>query len=273
MGYGELRNHVLGMTVVTGEGRTLELGGRVVKNVAGFDLLKPLVGSRGRLAVITSVCVRAFPRPVEDRLLVLRAESPRELCDVALAVGTAPILPVSSVMLAPARRLGAGAALLVRLHGAGPTVEADQRALERHCGVAFERAPDPGEVLTEARDHACEGPGVLELSVLPSRLGAAVAAIGDAMGDAELAVDIYLGRARMAAPVIDEHAAHTLRTAVAGLAGAIFVRSWGGVAGAGAEGASERAGLADPPSAIEGELVAGLERVFDPRGVFWPCRA
>ena len=62
-GYGELRNHVLGMTVVTGDGRLLRLGGRVVKNVAGFDLLKPMTGSRGALAVMTSVTVRAFPRP------------------------------------------------------------------------------------------------------------------------------------------------------------------------------------------------------------------
>ena len=61
MGYGEMRNHVLGMTVVTGDGRVLALGGRVVKNVAGFDLLKPMVGCVGRLAVITSVCMRAFP--------------------------------------------------------------------------------------------------------------------------------------------------------------------------------------------------------------------
>jgi glycolate oxidase FAD binding subunit len=44
-GYGALRNHVLGMTIATGDGRVLRLGGRVVKNVAGFDLLKPMVAS------------------------------------------------------------------------------------------------------------------------------------------------------------------------------------------------------------------------------------
>ena len=70
MGYGELRNHVLGMTVVCGDGRTLRLGGRVVKNVAGFDLLKPMVGSRGRLAVITSVCCWKNPyTTVSQRIL------------------------------------------------------------------------------------------------------------------------------------------------------------------------------------------------------------
>ncbi|MDE0729622.1 MAG: FAD-binding oxidoreductase, partial [Longimicrobiales bacterium] len=60
-GYGQLRNHVLGATIVCGDGRALRLGGKVVKNVAGFDILKLMVGSRGELAVITSVTVRLFP--------------------------------------------------------------------------------------------------------------------------------------------------------------------------------------------------------------------
>jgi glycolate oxidase FAD binding subunit len=53
MGYGELRNHVLGMTVVTGDGRVLRLGGRVVKNVAGCHLRVPqgFSGARGRPSV------------------------------------------------------------------------------------------------------------------------------------------------------------------------------------------------------------------------------
>ena len=55
-GYGALKNHVLGATVVTGDGRVLRLGGKVVKNVAGYDLLRSVVGGRGRLCVLTSVC-------------------------------------------------------------------------------------------------------------------------------------------------------------------------------------------------------------------------
>ncbi|NJD19669.1 MAG: FAD-binding oxidoreductase, partial [Gemmatimonadetes bacterium] len=74
MAYGTPRDHVLGLSVVTGDGRLLSLGGRVMKNVAGFDLVKLMVGSRGTLGIITSATLRLFPRPAEDRAVVLRGE-------------------------------------------------------------------------------------------------------------------------------------------------------------------------------------------------------
>jgi glycolate oxidase FAD binding subunit len=271
MGYGELRNHVLGMTVVTGDGRILRLGGRVVKNVAGFDLLKPMVGSRGRLAVITSVCVRAFPVPAEDRLLVLSAESPGELCDVARAVGTAPVLPVSSVLVAPARRVAADAALLVRLHGSRPTVEADQRTLERHCGVTFERPADASAFLDEARDAGSEGSYVV-VSVLPSRLGEAIAAIGVSLGDGTsttLAADTYLGRIRVAVAGDTPAAATALRASVERLGGSLCLH----IASHDADAARDWGEAATAPSGVEADLVEGLVRAFDPSGVLWPCRS
>ena len=92
MGYGELRNHVLGMTIVSGDGRLLKLGGRVMKNVAGFDLLKPIVGSHGRFGVITSVSIRAFPVPAVERVLVLRADSVS-----AVSYTHLPLPPIYSV--------------------------------------------------------------------------------------------------------------------------------------------------------------------------------
>lgn len=282
MGYGELRNHVLGATVVTGDGRTLKLGGRVVKNVAGFDLLKPIVGSRGRLAVITSVCVRAFPRPAEDRLLVLTGKSAKALAAVAQAVGTAPIMPVSSVIVSPAPTLGADAALLVRLHGSKATVEADQRALERHCGGTFERAGDPETLLRAARDHASRGV-VLVARVLPSRLAAAIdvahRALGEVSGSSaagiELAADTYMAQLRVAAPTVEPTAGELLRDGVERLGGTLSVHC---VAGSGAAGgdrggpAHALASAASQPRPHEAELAAGLERVFDPTGVLWPCR-
>ncbi len=270
MGYGELRNHVLGMTVVTGDGRILRLGGRVVKNVAGFDLLKPMVGSRGRLAVITSVCVRTFPVPAEDRLLVLRAESARELADVARAVGTAPVLPVSSVLVAPARSLDSGAALLVRLHGALPTVEADQRTLERHCGVTFERPATAPSLLVEARDAASAGP-YLVVSVLPSRLTEAIAAIADTLGDtglgAELAADTYMGCIRVAVATEAAAVASRLRTRVERVGGSVSAH------GASQAARPDRPSDAAATSGVEADLVTGLVRAFDPSGAFWPCRS
>jgi glycolate oxidase FAD binding subunit len=61
--FGYPRDQILGMTVVDGNGRILEVGGRVVKNVAGYDMPRLFIGSFGTLAVITEVTVRTQPRP------------------------------------------------------------------------------------------------------------------------------------------------------------------------------------------------------------------
>jgi glycolate oxidase FAD binding subunit len=61
--YGGVRDFCLGMEFVTGEGATAKSGGRVVKNVTGYDLHKLLIGSLGTLAVITRVNFRTFPLP------------------------------------------------------------------------------------------------------------------------------------------------------------------------------------------------------------------
>jgi glycolate oxidase FAD binding subunit len=61
--YGAVRDFCLGMEFVTGEGKQAKSGGRVVKNVTGYDLHKLLIGSLGTLAVITRVNFRTFPMP------------------------------------------------------------------------------------------------------------------------------------------------------------------------------------------------------------------
>jgi glycolate oxidase FAD binding subunit len=266
MGYGELRNHVLGMTLVTGDGRTLELGGRVVKNVAGFDLVKPVVGSRGRLGVVTSVCVRAFPEPAFERVLVLRASSARELLPAALAIGTAPVMPVSCVLVSRSRT-EAGAQLLVRLHGAQTTVEADRGTLERHAGVVFElasdHASDNGALLGAARDHAADGDLVLGISVLPSKLHEAFVALGELLDECPLHADTYRGSIRVSARADDVPRVARLRARVEALGGTLGVRAKRGI---------EARGLASSVPAPAASLTKSLEQVFDPKGVLWPSR-
>ncbi|WP_299755218.1 FAD-binding oxidoreductase, partial [uncultured Chloroflexus sp.] len=62
-GYGSWRDLVLGLTVVQGDGTVIRLGGQVVKNVSGYDLVKLFTGSYGTLGVITEVRLRTFPCP------------------------------------------------------------------------------------------------------------------------------------------------------------------------------------------------------------------
>jgi glycolate oxidase FAD binding subunit len=70
---GGVRDHLLGAHAVSGFGDSFKAGGRVVKNVTGYDLCKLLAGSWGTLAVMTEVTLKVMPRPESERTLVLRA--------------------------------------------------------------------------------------------------------------------------------------------------------------------------------------------------------
>jgi glycolate oxidase FAD binding subunit len=72
--YGGLRDFILGVKLVDGGGRLLRLGGKVVKNAAGFDLPKFLVGSVGRLGVMAEATFKVFPKPAATRTLRLDAK-------------------------------------------------------------------------------------------------------------------------------------------------------------------------------------------------------
>jgi glycolate oxidase FAD binding subunit len=69
---GAARDHLLGAHAVSGFGDSFKAGGRVVKNVTGYDLCKLLAGSWGTLAVMTEVTLKVMPKPESERTLVLR---------------------------------------------------------------------------------------------------------------------------------------------------------------------------------------------------------
>jgi len=69
---GGARDHLLGAHAVSGFGDSFKTGGRVVKNVTGYDLCKLLTGSWGTLAVMTEVTLKVMPKPESERTLVLR---------------------------------------------------------------------------------------------------------------------------------------------------------------------------------------------------------
>ena len=78
-GYGTLRDYVIGIEAVDGRGRVFHAGGRVVKNVAGYDLCRLLVGSRGQLGTITQITFKLKPLHAAQTLLTAGFRSPRDL--------------------------------------------------------------------------------------------------------------------------------------------------------------------------------------------------
>ena len=68
-GHGTLRDYLIGVTAVDAGGRVFKAGGRVVKNVAGYDICKLLVGSLGTLAVMSQLTFKLRPKPVDASIL------------------------------------------------------------------------------------------------------------------------------------------------------------------------------------------------------------
>lgn len=133
---GGPRDNVLGVEIVTGDGAVVRGGGRVVKNVAGFDIARLVTGAWGTLGIITEVTVRLRATPEVDRTLALQAESRAPGLDAFIAgIAAAPVAPLALELLDEtlAARLGAGdgkaPVCLVRLAGNAAAVEAQTRAL------------------------------------------------------------------------------------------------------------------------------------------------
>lgn len=190
-GYGGTRDIVLGAVLVTGDGRVLRLGGRVVKNVAGFDLLKLAVGSGGRLGVITELSVRLHPVPPRDVTWLFRGEA-ESLVPLARALATAPVVP-SALELCTVASLpdsdsgGTGPwALILRVGG---TVAGAQAALDRfaeRCGTEAPRVRmehDESRAFHDAMATSDHPPVLAFRAQLPpSRLNELIAETGALVG-------------------------------------------------------------------------------------------
>ena len=171
--YGTPRDQLLGCEVVTGVGEVVRAGGRVVKNVAGFDLSRLMTGAWGTLGAITEVTVRLRARPEVDRTLAIVAEGGADaFCSAAWRwLRGSPYAPLAAELCsaALASRLGleGRTLLLVRLGGNEKFV----RAAEQSVAALGTTVDVSAEVWTRLRTLEPAASAVMRLGTLPSELG------------------------------------------------------------------------------------------------------
>src|SRR5215831_16886622 len=275
---GAARDHFLGVTAVTGRGETIKSGGRVVKNVTGYDLCKLLAGSWGTLAAMTDVTVKVLPRcDTEATVLIAGLDDARACAAMAAAMGSssdvsgAAHLPdhVASWFDGLPRPV---ASTVLRLEGFASSV-----AHRRHALAALMRKFGSVELLDEKNSRvlwngirnvkpfaidAVRGRPLWRISVAPSRGHEIAAAITPA---AQMFYDWAGGLIWVAMPFADEPDAASIRGAVAAVGGhATLIR-----APAAVRAAVEVFAPEDPATRALGKRV---KESFDPKGVLNPGR-
>ena len=164
-GFGLPRDLLLGLEFVNGVGEIVRAGGKVVKNVAGFDLSRLLTGSWGTLGVITEVTLRLYARPRADRTFVvkLRGDQATSLANAAYTSVSPYALQFVGASATRALGLGEHAVCLVRL-GGNDAVVAEQL-------IALSQIARPEEVeasiWTALRELDGNADSVVRISNLP----------------------------------------------------------------------------------------------------------
>ena len=100
-GYGTIRDYCIGIRFVTGDGMIAKGGGRVVKNVAGYDLMKLMIGSYGTLGVIVGANFKVVPRPRQTRTFAAEFFEASEALAFRNAVLKSPLAPMCLEILSP----------------------------------------------------------------------------------------------------------------------------------------------------------------------------
>ncbi|MDB6057989.1 MAG: FAD-binding oxidoreductase, partial [Verrucomicrobiales bacterium] len=166
-GYGTVRDYVIGMAVVVADGRLIHSGGKVVKNVAGYDLMKLFIGDKGTLGIVVEVTFKLRPIPVAERVIQKRCTSVAEAQTLLDSVLNSRITPAVLDL-----HNSGGLTVVVGFDGARDEVEW-QIARAAELGITESGTLDYDSAFQKQT-------GIKKLSVLPSKLPEAIAAIGNA---------------------------------------------------------------------------------------------
>ena len=275
---GAARDHFLGFTAVTGRAETIKSGGRVVKNVTGYDLCKLMAGSWGTLAAMTDVTLKVLPKAENEASVVVQGLDDARAC-AAMAAAMGSSCDVSGAAHLPDHVAsyfdglpGPEAATVLRLEGFAPSVKHRKEAL-----AALMKPLGPVALLDEAQSRAlwqsvrqvkpfaaqaARARPLWRISTAPARGHEIAAAITPA---AQMFYDWAGGLIWVAMPYADEPDAGSIRAAVKAVGGhATLVRAPAAVRAA--------VDVFEPQQAALAALSKRVKESFDPKGVLNPGR-
>ncbi|MBV1699635.1 MAG: FAD-binding protein [Hyphomicrobiales bacterium] len=274
---GAARDHFLGVSAVSGRGELFKSGGRVVKNVTGYDLCKLLAGSWGTLAAMTEVTIKTLPiAETEETAVVLKLDDTIAVKAMTAVMGSAVDVSAAAHLPAPAAArvtelAGQGQSVTAfRLEGVAPSVAHRKALLQTLIApfgeVAFLDEKPSRALWRSIRDvtpFAADGPAggrlVWRISTAPSR-GAEVGVALAERANAEILYDWAGGLIWAALPPSDDAGASLVRSIVSVAGGhATLVRA----------SAATRAKIDvfTPESAALAALTKRVRESFDPHGV------
>jgi glycolate oxidase FAD binding subunit len=274
---GAARDHFLGVTAVSGRGETFKSGGRVVKNVTGYDLCKLLAGSWGTLAAMTDVTIKTLPRAeTQETVLVLDLDDGAACRAMCAAMGSfADVSAAAHLPAAAAARIGelasAGvAATVFRLEGVAPSVAQRKSVLQALLSpfgslgtLAETESRALWRSIRDVTPFAANGPAAARdlwrISTAPTRGGEIGRTLIEQAG-AEILYDWAGGLVWAALPASEEARTPLVRSAVAACGGhATLVRAPAAVRAA--------VEVFTPEVPAIAALTKRVRESFDPNGV------
>jgi glycolate oxidase FAD binding subunit len=258
---GAARDHLLGFSGVNGRGEIFKSGGKVMKNVTGYDLSKLLAGSWGTLAVLDEVSVKVLPAPDQTRTLVLLGLSDE-----------AAVKAMCAAMGSPHEVSGAAhvdGRTALRLEGVAPSVEARLKGLRELLGGKMEELGtlESRTFWREVRDvaplAAAQDAIVWKISCPPTEGPSVVARIKAQRPAARAFYDWSGGLIWLALSPSDDADQAIVRGALAG-GHATLIRA--------DEAVRARVAVFQPQPAALAALAARVKESFDPKRLFNPGR-
>jgi glycolate oxidase FAD binding subunit len=277
---GSARDHILGFHAVSGRGEIFKSGGRVVKNVTGFDLSKLIAGSFGTLAAMTEVTFKVLPEPEKSRTVLVMTNdgaagvsAMTEALHGSYEVSGAAHLPADIVSRSGVSyvRDAGSAVTAIRVEGPGPSVEYRANALKELLSGYGEteelHTANTQTLWREMRDVSYFVSGdeqIWRLSVPPADGASVVEKIQETLGGRAL-FDWGGGLIWLALDARSDAAHNDVRTAIQSVGGhATLIRA--------ALDVRRKVPVFHPQPEVLAQLAVRVKKSFDPKGVLCPGR-